>query len=49
MKNWKIGTRIITGFGAVILIAALLGGFAYIQMGTVNKSVTVLATDGCRG
>ncbi len=49
MKNWKIGTRIITGFGAVILIATLLGGFAYIQMGNVNKSVTVLTADGVPG
>ena len=49
MKNWKIGTRILMGFGAVILIATLLGVFAYVQMGTVNKSITVLTADGLPG
>ena len=49
MKNWKIGTRILMGFGAVILIAALLGWFAYTQMGTINKSIAVLTGDGLSG
>ena len=49
MKTWKIGTRIAMGFGAVILIAILLGVFAYIQLGSVNKSITVLTGDGLPG
>jgi hypothetical protein len=28
MKNWKIRTRISAGFGAVILVAVLLGMFS---------------------
>ncbi len=35
MKNWKIGTRISVGFGALITVSALLGVFAYIQVNTL--------------
>ncbi len=49
MKNWKIGTRILMGFGAVIVIATLLGIFAYAQMGTVDKSISLLTADGLPG
>lgn len=45
MKNWKIGTRIITGFSAIIVIALILGGFAYVQFGVVNKSTTKVGED----
>jgi methyl-accepting chemotaxis protein len=36
MKNWKIGARISAGFAVVILIAATLGLYAYIQLGTID-------------
>ena len=36
MKNWKIGTRISTGFGVVIVIAVTLGAFAYNRVGTIE-------------
>jgi CHASE3 domain sensor protein len=36
MKNWKIGTRISSGFAAVIAIAMLLGAFAYSKVNTIN-------------
>ncbi len=42
MKNWKIGFRIATGFGVVILIAVALGVFAHSLTGTIqNRSVEV--------
>jgi methyl-accepting chemotaxis protein len=55
MSNWKIGTRISAGFGLVILIASVLGAFAYSQVGKINTasveisanclpSVSVIAT-----
>ena len=37
MKNWKIGTRIAAGFGAVIVIAMTLGIFAYAMAGSMEK------------
>lgn len=36
MKNWKIGTRISAGFGALITIAMFLGVFSYIQVGRLS-------------
>jgi methyl-accepting chemotaxis protein len=38
MKNWKVGTRIVVGFGAVILIAIVLGIFAQSRVGVINAS-----------
>jgi methyl-accepting chemotaxis protein len=40
MNNWKIGTRIMAGFAAVIAIALTLGLFAYRQIGNISKSST---------
>lgn len=37
MKNWKIGARISFGFAVVILIAAVLGVFAYTRVGDIEK------------
>jgi methyl-accepting chemotaxis protein len=37
MKDWKIGTRIAAGFGAVIVIAMTLGIFAYALAGSIEK------------
>jgi len=36
MHNWKIGTRIASGFAVVILLAAALGLFAYLKVGTIE-------------
>jgi methyl-accepting chemotaxis protein len=36
MKNWKIGTRISSGFAAVIAIAMMLGAFAYSKVNIIN-------------
>ena len=44
MKNWKIGTRISAGFAAVILIAATLGVFALVKLGTIEQDVTQAST-----
>jgi methyl-accepting chemotaxis protein len=38
MKNWKVGTRIVVGFGAVILIALTLGVFAQSRVAAINAS-----------
>ena len=38
MNNWKIGTRISAGFTAVILIAGILGMFAYFKLGSIETS-----------
>ena len=38
MRNLKIGTRISAGFGAIILITALLGTFAYTKVSTINQN-----------
>jgi methyl-accepting chemotaxis protein len=38
MKNWKIGTRITGGFGAVIAVAMMLGVFSYSLVGNIGRS-----------
>ena len=43
MRNWKIGTRITAGFGAVIAIAMALGGFAYLRVGAIGESSAELS------
>jgi methyl-accepting chemotaxis protein len=42
VNRWKIGTRIAAAFGAVTLIAIMLGGFAYIRLAAVQKSATAI-------
>ena len=49
MKNWKIGTRIVAGFAAVIAIAMALGFFAYENVGIIEKSSTQIATQSLPG
>lgn len=43
MKNWKIGTRIGTGFGVVIVITAALALFALNQITRISESGDVVA------
>ena len=38
MKNWKIGTRIIAGFGVVSCIALVLGVFAYTRVNVIDQN-----------
>ena len=45
MKNLKLGVKIGLGFGLLILIAALLGGMAMLNMGTVGKQADRLAQE----
>lgn len=45
MKNWKIGQRIAAGFAAVILIAALLGTYAYVQLRLIKTRATAITGD----
>lgn len=37
MKNWKIGTRAVAGFSAIIAVAMALGIFAYTLVGSIEK------------
>jgi methyl-accepting chemotaxis protein len=45
MKNWKIGKRIIAGFAAVILISALLGTFALVQLRDIRQKSIAIVDD----
>ncbi|HLJ46061.1 MAG TPA: methyl-accepting chemotaxis protein [Bryobacteraceae bacterium] len=45
MNNWKIGTRIGAGFGAVIVIALTLGMFAYTRVRSIEQRSTEIATN----
>lgn len=45
MNNWKIGTRIAAGFAAVIVVATILGLFAYSRIGDINESSTQITSD----
>ena len=45
MKNLKLSYRISLGFGALIAIALLLGGYATLQMNSTTRSARVLAND----
>jgi methyl-accepting chemotaxis protein len=38
MKNWKIRTRIMAGFGTVIAIVLTLGVFAYKEIGVIHRT-----------
>lgn len=43
MRNWKIGTRISAGFAAVIVIAVMLGVFAYTEVDDIEQNSTAVA------
>ena len=43
MNNWKIGTRIAAGFAAVIVIAMMLGLFAYVKVGGIETNAREVA------
>ena len=49
MRNWKIGTRIGTGFAAVIAISVVLGLFAYSRVGTVGQASTRITRESLPG
>jgi methyl-accepting chemotaxis protein len=49
MNNWKIGTRIIAGFAAVIFTAFLLGVFSYTRVGEIEKNSDRIAVDSLPG
>jgi methyl-accepting chemotaxis protein len=49
MKNWKIGTRITSGFAVVTLIAAALGIFAFTRLITIRAAATRIAADSMPG
>jgi methyl-accepting chemotaxis protein len=49
MKNWKIGTRIVAGFAAVIVVAMALGFFAYGNVGLIEKSSTEISVKSLPG
>ena len=44
-KNMKLGTKIATGFGALIVVAVALGGLAVFKMKSVEESSIMLAEE----
>ena len=44
-KNMKLGTKIITGFSLLIVIACILGGLAVWNMKNVQEIATILVTE----
>jgi hypothetical protein len=49
MKNWKIGTRITAGFGAVLFLTVLPGIFAYSRIGDISRSSAEISGDSMPG
>ncbi len=49
MNNWKIGTRIATGFTAITVIVMTLGIFAYSQLDTIAASAKRITDDSLPG
>jgi methyl-accepting chemotaxis protein len=45
MKNWKIGTRILAGFAAVIVVVVALGLFAVNRVAAIDRSAASIAND----
>jgi methyl-accepting chemotaxis protein len=45
LKNMKLGMKIALGFGVLIIIAAILGGVAVWEMGTMKTETTKLARE----
>lgn len=45
MNQWKIGTRIAAGFGAVILVVACLGVYAYSKLRSLEQSANNITQD----
>jgi methyl-accepting chemotaxis protein len=45
MKNWTIGARIIAGFAAIIIIAATLGAYAFLQLRLIEQRADVVIVD----
>ena len=44
-KHMKLGTKIITGFSLLIVIACILGGLAVWNMKSVQSVATILVTE----
>jgi len=49
MKNWKIGTRIAVGFGAVIGVSLTLGIFALILVGSIQRDAVLVTRSAMPG
>jgi methyl-accepting chemotaxis protein len=45
MNHWKVGTRIIAGFGIVVAIAMALGIYAYSRIAVINTNSTAITGD----
>ncbi len=49
MKDWKIGTRIRAGFGCVLALMLMMGGFLYLKMDEVDASARIVAKESLPG
>src|SRR5262245_30827336 len=49
MKNWKIGTRMAAGFGALLCVSMGLGVFSYVRVMAIQQGVDQIAGDAMPG
>jgi len=49
MKNWKIGTRMAAGFGAIIMTVVGLAGFAYSRIAVIHENASHVAAEALPG
>jgi methyl-accepting chemotaxis protein len=45
MKNWTIGKRTILGFATIVLIAVVLGAFAFTRLVVIKQGTNRISTD----
>ena len=49
MSNWTIGRRLTLGFGAVLAITSVLGGFAYMELSVIGRLSALVTQDALPG
>ncbi len=49
MSKWTIGRRLTVGFGVVLIITSVLGGFAYVKFGEINRLSAIVTQDALPG
>ncbi|MDO9079658.1 MAG: MCP four helix bundle domain-containing protein, partial [Desulfuromonadales bacterium] len=45
MKDWKVGTRLTLGFGAVLLLLVVIGGVTYANLLAIDAKTTHIAEE----
>jgi hypothetical protein len=49
MNQWTIRKRLTAGFGTVVVIAAMLGGFAYVRLTAINHLAASIKDEAVPG